>query len=38
MPRQQILYIVGAAVVVLALLYFLGVFGGGEVAVPGTTG
>ncbi len=34
MPRQQILYIVGAVVVVLVVLYFLGVIGGGEVAVP----
>ncbi len=38
MPRQQILYILGAVVMVLVLLYLLGVIGGGEVAVPSTTG
>ena len=38
MPRQQILYILAAVVAVLVLLYLLGVIGGGEVAVPGTTG
>ncbi len=37
-PRQQILYILGAVVMVLVLLYLLGVIGGGEVAVPSTTG
>jgi hypothetical protein len=37
-PRQQVLYIVAIAVVVLVLLYFLGMIGGGEVAVPGTAG
>ena len=35
---RRTMYIVAAVVAVLVLLYVLGVFGGGEVATPGTTG
>ena len=35
---RQTMYIIAAVVAVLVLLYVFGVFGGGEVTTPGTTG